>query len=244
MAGRPGGVRPDRHHGRRHQRDLFGLPGRGGRHRVQLPRAAAGVLRARGCPALPLHRPRQPLLPHPRGRRQGRPRINTPRSAAPSISSASSTSLPIRPRRAAAPSAPSAPSRTASSRNWRWRRSPDGRSRKPLHRRHLPARPQPPLHHPARTRRQRLRAPRTPRPDRRHPLSPHRPHGRPRQHRALRKARASRSPLPRPDTTTSRPRSGSTSIQTEPSPLFHGPRCLARYNANGEPVETPTRQAA
>ena len=26
--------------------------------------------------------------------------------------------------------------------------------------------------------------------------------------------------------------------------LFHGPRCLARYNANGEPVETPTRQAA
>ena len=26
--------------------------------------------------------------------------------------------------------------------------------------------------------------------------------------------------------------------------LFHGPRCLARYNANGEPIETPTRQAA
>ena len=26
--------------------------------------------------------------------------------------------------------------------------------------------------------------------------------------------------------------------------LFHGPRCLARYNADGEPVETPTRQAA
>ena len=26
--------------------------------------------------------------------------------------------------------------------------------------------------------------------------------------------------------------------------LFHGPRCLARYTANGEPVETPTRQAA
>ena len=58
-----------------------------------------------------------------------------------------------------------------------------------LHRRHLPARPQPPLRHPARTRRQRLRAPRIPRPDRRHPLSPHRAHGRPRQHRALRKAR-------------------------------------------------------
>ena len=26
--------------------------------------------------------------------------------------------------------------------------------------------------------------------------------------------------------------------------LFHGPRCLARYNADGEPVEIPTRQAA
>ena len=26
--------------------------------------------------------------------------------------------------------------------------------------------------------------------------------------------------------------------------LFHGPRCLARYNADGEPIETPTRQAA
>lgn len=26
--------------------------------------------------------------------------------------------------------------------------------------------------------------------------------------------------------------------------LFHGPRCLARYNAGGEPVEPQTRQAA
>ena len=26
--------------------------------------------------------------------------------------------------------------------------------------------------------------------------------------------------------------------------VFHGPRCLARYNANGEPIDTPTRQAA
>ena len=40
----------------------------------------------------------------------------------------------------------------------------DGRSRRPLHRRHLPARPQSPLRHPARARRQRLRAPRPPRP--------------------------------------------------------------------------------
>ena len=42
---------------------------------------------------------------------------------------------------------------------------------------------------PPRARRQRLRAPRPPRPGRRHPLPAHRAHSRPRQHRALRKAR-------------------------------------------------------
>ena len=26
--------------------------------------------------------------------------------------------------------------------------------------------------------------------------------------------------------------------------LFHGPRCLARYQADGEPIDTPNRQAA
>ena len=26
--------------------------------------------------------------------------------------------------------------------------------------------------------------------------------------------------------------------------LFHGPRCLARYQADGEPIDTPKRQAA
>ena len=109
---------------------------------------------------------------------------------------------------------------------------------------HLPARPQPPLHHPARTRRQCLRAPRTPRPDRRHPLSPHRPHGRPRQTPCATKGASSRSPLPRPDTTTSRPRSGSTSIQTEPSPSSTGPDASPATTADGEPIDTPTRQAA
>ena len=142
------------------------------------------------------------------------PRINTPRSAAPSISSAST--LPIRPRPAAAPSAPS--SRTASSRNWRWRGS--RRSKPPTASSQIPARPQSPLRHPARARRQRLRAPRPPRPGRRHPLPAHRAHSRPRQHRALRKARP---PDPRHPSQTSRPGSGSTSIQTEPSPSSTGP---------------------
>ena len=48
-------------------------------------------------------------------------------------------------------------------------------------------------------------------------------HGRPRQHRALRKARPPDPLPPRPDTTTSRPGSGSTSTQTEPSPSSTGP---------------------
>ena len=26
--------------------------------------------------------------------------------------------------------------------------------------------------------------------------------------------------------------------------VFHGPRCLARYQTDGEPIDTPTRQAA
>ena len=99
----------------------------------------------------------------------------------------------------------------------------DGRSRRPLHRRHLPARPQPPLRHPARARRQRLRAPRPPRPGRRHPLPAHRAHSRPRQHRALRKARP---PIP---ATPARHHYVKARVRVHEYPdgtlaLFHGPR--------------------
>ena len=45
------------------------------------------------------------------------------------------------------------------------------------------------------------------------------------------------------DTTTSRQGSGCTNIRGTIA-LFHGPRCLARYNADGEPIDTQTRQAA
>ena len=70
LARRPAGARPDHHHGRRHQRDLLGVPGRRGRHDEQLLRAGRGDRAARPVHGA-LHRPRQPLLPHPRGRRQG-----------------------------------------------------------------------------------------------------------------------------------------------------------------------------
>ena len=71
----------------------------------------------------------------------------------------------------------------------------------------------------------------------------HRAHRRPRQHRALRKAR------PPDPATPARHHYVKARVRVHEYPdgtlaLFHGPRCLARYTANGEPVETPTRQAA
>ena len=49
MAGRRAASRPDRHHGRRHQRDLLGLPGRGG-GTASTFRALKQVLTAKGLP--------------------------------------------------------------------------------------------------------------------------------------------------------------------------------------------------
>ena len=101
---------------------LLGHSGRGRGHRVELPGAGRGdraraVLRA-------LHRPRQPLFPHAGGRRPGRPAAPRPRSAGRWRSSASSTSPPIRRRRAGARSGPSARCRTGCRRSWRSPGSP------------------------------------------------------------------------------------------------------------------------
>ena len=157
-------ARPDRHHGR-HQRNLFGLPGRGGR--------PASTFRSRcsrqGAAQQPLYRPRQ-LLPHPRGRRQGRQGSTHP--GRPRPPPARHRAHRIRPRRGRFRHPPGPPRQGTGV-------GADGRSRDA---------PDQPLRHPARARRQRLRAPRPPRPGRRHPLPAHRAHS-PRQHRALRKAR-------------------------------------------------------
>ena len=60
---------PDRHDGRCDERDLLDVPGRGGRHAVDVRGLRRGDQRAR--PVLrALHRPRQPLLLHPEGRRE------------------------------------------------------------------------------------------------------------------------------------------------------------------------------
>ena len=100
-------ARSDRHDGRRDEHDLLGVSGRGGRHGLDLSRAARGVHRARSA-VEPLHRSRQPLLLHAEGGRSGRQGPADPgRPGARSISG-SSTSRPIRRRRAGAASACSA----------------------------------------------------------------------------------------------------------------------------------------
>ena len=63
-------VGPDRHHGRCDQRYLLGLLRRRRGHHVELPGGVRGDL-GQGPVLLALRRPRQPLLEHARGRRQG-----------------------------------------------------------------------------------------------------------------------------------------------------------------------------
>ena len=102
---------------------LLGLPGGRGGHRLELAGAGRGDRRA-GVVLFALHRPRQPLLPHPGRRRRRRPPASHPGRPGAGCSSASSTSPPTRRRRAAARSAPSARSRTGCPRSWRSPGSP------------------------------------------------------------------------------------------------------------------------
>ena len=83
-------ARPDRHHGRRHQRNLFGLPGRRRGHDVQLPGAEAGDRGATRAvllastptgPATTGTRPRQAAR-WPRTTHPGRPRASSARHRA------------------------------------------------------------------------------------------------------------------------------------------------------------------
>ena len=66
MARRPAGARSDRDDGRRHEHDLLGLSGRGGRHGFELSRPERGVWRARPA-AAPLYGPGQPLFSYAEG---------------------------------------------------------------------------------------------------------------------------------------------------------------------------------
>src|SRR3984893_397480 len=77
VAGGSAGARSDCHPGRRDQRDLLGLSGRGGRDGFELHGVARGD-RGPGAVLLALYRSRQPLLPDTPGRRQSRPGASDP----------------------------------------------------------------------------------------------------------------------------------------------------------------------
>ena len=147
------------------------------------------------------------------------PRINTPRSAAPSISSASSTSLPIRPRPESERAFGTLQDRLVKELALAGIATVEAADRfiadtyLPDHARfatppELEDSAFVPLEYPGQIddilcRAQTARSPAT---------TP-----------CATKGASSRSPPPQPDTTTSRPGSGSTSIQTEPSPSSTGP---------------------
>ena len=59
--------------GRRHERDLFGVPGRGRRHGFYVPGVVGSICASRPA-AEPVYRSRQSLLSHSRSRWQGGPR--------------------------------------------------------------------------------------------------------------------------------------------------------------------------
>ena len=73
VAGGGTAARPGGDDGRRHERDLFGVPGRGRRHGFDVP-GVVGSIRASRPAAEPVYRSRQSLLSHGRSRWQGGPR--------------------------------------------------------------------------------------------------------------------------------------------------------------------------
>ena len=105
----------------------------------------------------------------------------------------------------------------------------------------LSAATQCPLRAPGRSRRNRLRPLR--RCPRRHPLHAAGAHRRQRQHRALLRAEPA-DPTRSTPTPLRQGKGPGARISERHIALFHGPRCLARYNADGEPIDTQTRQAA
>ena len=121
-------VGPDRHHGRCDQRYLLGLLRRRRGHHVELPGGVRGDP-GQGPVLLALRRPRQPLLEHARGRRQGgqghpdpgRPRPGAARHRVDPglLARGKAHSAPCRsacPRNSGSPASPTWPGPTASSR--------------------------------------------------------------------------------------------------------------------------------
>ena len=115
--------------------------GRGGRHGLDLPGAERGVLRTRPADE-PLHRSRGALFPRPKAGRD-RPRLSRPRWAGRWSNWGSSISGPIRRRPGADPSGRSRRCRTGWSRSCALAGIVVDRGGQRLHPRGLSARPQP-----------------------------------------------------------------------------------------------------
>ena len=232
MGSRPA-VGPDRHHGRRHERDLLGLLCRRSRHHEQLLGLARGD-RGQGAVLLALCRPRQPLLAHARSRRQGgqgQPHSSRPGSvptrhrADPVLFARGQRAFGAHVRNPAEAPAAGAPAR---------RHHRHGRGQ-PLPQGGLSAGPQRPLRNTGRGPEHRLRAlrrsagrdilciqeDRTVAGDntvRYKRLAPQIPPDRHRHNYVKVKVRVHEYP------------DGTLAV-------FHGPRCLARYQADREPIE-------
>ncbi len=223
-----------RHHGRRHQRGLLGLLRRRGRHHVDFPGASRGGRRARAV-LLVLHRPRQPLLPHARGRRQGRQGQPDPGRARPSParhrarrrllargSGALGGSAPCRsacPRNSGSPASPTWPRPTASSSRSTCRTTTGASLPRPRSR----GRPSCPSPAPWTTSSVSTRSGSN-------------------DNTVRYKGRTLQIPADRHHYVKARVRVHEYPDHT--LAVFHGPRRLALYRADGAPFETATRKAA
>ena len=228
-------VGPDRHHGRCDQRYLLGLLRRRRGHHVELPGGVRGDP-GQGPVLLALRRPRQPLLEHARGRRQGgqghpdpgRPRPGAARHRVdPGLLARGKGALGAHVRHPAEAPAPGTQAR---------RHHRHGRGQPLLKELFLPQ-------HNARFATPAedqgtafvpfsgalddilcIHEERTVSNDNKR-LALQRPAGRHRRHYVKARVRVHEYP----DSTMA---------------VFHGPRCLARYHADGQPIDSQTREAA
>ena len=233
-------VGPDRHHGRCDQRYLLGLLRRRRGHHVELPGGVRGDL-GQGPVLLALRRPRQPLLEHARGRRQGgqghpdpgRPRPGAARHRVdPGLLARGKGALGAHVRHLAEAPAPGTQARRHH-RHGRGQPLPSRRSS--CHNTTPASRPRPRTGAPpsspsparsttscASTRNAPSQNDNTVRYKR---LALQIPAGRHRRHYVKARVRVHEYP------------DGTMAV-------FHGPRCLARYHADGQPIDSQTREAA
>ena len=242
LAGRAADARPDRHDGRRDEHDLLGVPGRGGRHGLDVSGAARGVRGAR--PAVRASTPiaaattstrRRPARRWTRSSstQVGRALDRLGHRAHPGLFAGGARTLGADVRHAAGPAGRRSSSLPASATSQR----PTGSSARSICRRTTLASP---------SRRRSPRAPSWPSRSghaRRDRCASRRSGSWPRQHRGLWRAAAAAAARAACAPTTSRRASRCANIRTAPLAIFHGPRRIGRYDARGLEIAAPTRSS-